>query len=60
MSEVLTQISEAFSEQNWFALGVSAIFLLFFLIERVKRFSLDVRDRNTSFYRESLNTSELG
>jgi len=59
MSEVLTQISEAFSEQNWFALGVSAIFFLFFLIERVKRFSLDVRDRNTSFYRESLNTSEL-
>lgn len=56
---MVTQASDAFSEQNWFTLSVSGIFILFFLFERVKRFSLDVRDRNTSFYRESLNTAEL-
>lgn len=59
MIEMIAQVSEAFLEQNWFALVVGGVFLLFFLFERVNRFSLDVRDRNTSFYRESLKTAEV-
>ena len=59
MPEVIQYFFEAIKEQHWFASIVMGLFLLVFLIERTKRFSMDVRDRNASFYRESLNTEYL-
>lgn len=54
MPEITSLLYEVLKEQHWFASIVVGLCLLVFMVERIKRFSMDVRDRNASFYRESL------
>lgn len=59
MPEMIAQILTALETGNLFVLMVGGPFALIFFFERLKRFSMDVRDRNTSFFKDNLDTSEL-